>query len=61
LYDEAVITTMKWTEWKIPPSSLTDVNLGKIKKLYIGAGDRNNPTKDGTGLVYIDDICLAKP
>ena len=52
---------MKWTEWKIPLSGFTGVNLGKIKKLYIGAGDRNNPAKGGTGRIYIDDICLAKP
>jgi len=24
-------------------------------------GNRNNPTKGGTGRIFIDDICLAKP
>jgi hypothetical protein len=32
------------------------VNLAKVKKLYIGVGDRNAPVADGSGRLYIDDI-----
>jgi hypothetical protein len=59
--DPAIVSARKWTEWKIPLSNFTGVNLGKVKKLYIGVGDRQNPVKGGLGLIYIDDICLAKP
>jgi hypothetical protein len=58
---QSLVTATKWTEWKIPLSSFTGVNLGKIRKLYIGAGDRANPVKGGTGRLLIDDIGLAKP
>jgi len=59
--DATVTTAAKWIGWKIPLSAFADVNLGKIRKLYIGVGDRKNPAKGGTGRIYIDDICLAKP
>ncbi len=59
--DPAVVTAAKWIEWKIPLSSFTGVNLGKVKKMYIGVGDRTSPAKGGTGRVYIDDIGLLKP
>jgi hypothetical protein len=59
--DAAIVTATKWIEWKIPLSSFTGVNLAKVKKIYIGAGDRQNPVKGGTGRLYIDDIGLAKP
>jgi hypothetical protein len=59
--DPAAVVTTTWTEWEIPLSNLAGVNLGKIKKLYIGVGDRANPVKGGAGRVYIDDICLTKP
>jgi regulation of enolase protein 1 (concanavalin A-like superfamily) len=50
-----------WTEWKIPLSGLTGVNLAKVKKLYIGVGDRDNPSAGSAGRLYIDDIRLTKP
>ncbi len=59
--DPAAVLTAAWTEWKIPLSSFTGVNLAKVKKLYIGVGDRKNPVADGTGRIYIDDIRVTKP
>ena len=59
--DPAAVLTTTWTEWKIPLSSFTGVNLAKVKKLYIGVGDRQNPSANGTGRLYIDDIRVAKP
>jgi hypothetical protein len=29
--------------------------------MYIGIGDRDNPTAGGTGLIFIDDIGFGKP
>jgi hypothetical protein len=58
--DPALVTTT-WTEWKIPLSSLTGVNLAKVKVLYVGVGDRKNPVAGGAGRLYIDDIRVAIP
>jgi len=59
--DSAVAGTAKWTEWKVPVSSFTGVNLAKVKKISIGLGDKATPKPGGTGRIFIDDICLAKP
>ncbi len=58
--DPKVLLSMEWVEWKIPLSSLLSVNVRKVKELYIGAGDRRNPTPGGAGRVYIDDIRVIK-
>ncbi|MCX5644522.1 MAG: hypothetical protein NTZ17_07525 [Phycisphaerae bacterium] len=59
--DPAAVLTSTWTEWKVPLSSFTGVNLAKVKKLYLGVGDRKNPSADGAGHLYFDDIRVAKP
>jgi hypothetical protein len=59
--DSAMVGGSKWTEWKIPLSSFAGVNLAKVKKLYIGVGDKANPAADGAGRIYIDDIRVTKP
>ncbi len=59
--DNAVTSAAQWTQWKIPLSSFTGVNLAKVKKLYIGLGDRTAPAAGGNGRIFIDDIQLTKP
>lgn len=59
--DKAVTGVAQWTQWKIPLSSLTAVNLAKVKKLYIGLGDRAAPAAGGNGRIFIDDIQVTKP
>ena len=59
--DPAAVLTSAWTEWKVPLSSFTGVNLAKVEKLYLGVGDRKNPSAGGAGRLYIDDIRVAKP
>jgi hypothetical protein len=46
-----------------PPGAggLQGVNLARVKKLCIGVGDQANPKAGGQGLLYLDDISLAKP
>ncbi|MCX5645121.1 MAG: hypothetical protein NTZ17_10635 [Phycisphaerae bacterium] len=39
----------------------TGVNPARIKMMDFDAGDRNNQVKAGTGHIFVDDICLAKP
>ena len=51
----------RWTEWKIPFSELAGVDLTRVSKLYIGMGDRDNPTAGGSGRIYVDDIYVARP
>jgi hypothetical protein len=60
--DPAVTTLVKWTEWKVPLSEFTatGVNLAKIKKISIGAGDKANPKAGGKGMLYIDDLGVTK-
>jgi len=60
--DPAAVTSMKWVQWKIPFRAFTDagVNLARVKKMYLGIGDKANPTKGGTGRVFIDDIRIAR-
>jgi hypothetical protein len=55
------VNVAAWTEWKIPLSSFTGVNLAKVKKLYVGVGDRKTPVADGSGRIYIDDLRVTKP
>jgi hypothetical protein len=57
---EAVFAT-GWTAWKIPLSQFTGVNVGTVKKMFIGVGDRSSPTAGGAGEIYIDDIRVIKP
>jgi len=59
--DPAAAQVATWTEWRIPLSSFTGVNLAKVKKLYFGVGNRSAPAVGGTGTVYVDDIRLTKP
>jgi hypothetical protein len=59
--DAAAVTSSTWLEWKIPLSSFSKVSATKIKKMYIGVGNRTAPTKGGAGLIYVDDIRVVKP
>jgi hypothetical protein len=58
--DEAITSATAWTPWKIPLSSFTGVNLARVKKLYIGLGDRDAPAAGGSGRIFIDDIQVTK-
>jgi regulation of enolase protein 1 (concanavalin A-like superfamily) len=54
------VTAAEWTQWKIPLSSFAGVNMGKVKRLYLGVGSRANPAQSGAGRVYIDDIGFGR-
>jgi hypothetical protein len=56
----AAVNLAVWTQWKVPLSSFSGVNLAKVKKIYIGVGDRKNPVADGAGMIYIDDIGFGR-
>jgi hypothetical protein len=59
--DAAVLTRPQWTQWKVPLSNFTAVNPARIKKLSLGVGDRADPKAGGRGLIYLDDLGLARP
>lgn len=61
--DPALATSVGWVQWEVPFSELTavGVNPARIKKIYIGVGDRDNPQADGAGRIYVDDIIVTKP
>ncbi len=59
--DENIIGKSGWNEWQIPLNEFAGINLARIETMYIGVGDRNNPTAGGTGIVFIDDIAFGKP
>ena len=50
-----------WQEWLIPLGDFSGVNLGRVQKLYVGLGDRDNPTPGGEGRIFIDDIAVGHP
>ncbi len=50
-----------WTEWLIPYSDLTGINLNSVKTVYVGVGDRDNPTAGGSGTVFVDDLGYGRP
>jgi hypothetical protein len=61
--DPAATLLPTWQEWNIDLKELSNagINLKSIKKLYLGVGNRDNPTVGGTGSLYFDDIRLYKP
>ncbi len=59
--DPEAVLVGKWTAWKIPLASFTDVNTVAVKTLYLGVGDRDHPVAGGIGLIHIDDIRLTRP
>jgi len=58
--DKAITGVTQWTPWKVPLSSFAGVNLAKVKKLYIGVGDKKSPAAGGSGRVFVDDIQVTK-
>ena len=61
-YPDGVLAS-EWTAWEIALTEFSSqgVNLAGITRMMIGAGDRDNPTPAGTGLVFIDNIGVGHP
>jgi hypothetical protein len=56
----AAVTTPTWNLWVIPLDNLTGVDFTRIERLSISVGDPDSPTPDGTGMIFVDDIRIAK-
>jgi len=61
--DPELAKSLDWVKWQIPLSDFADagVKLNAVRRMYIGLGDRANPTAGSAGVLYIDDIFLTKP
>jgi hypothetical protein len=59
--DVTITAATKWTQWKIPLSDFAGVNPARVKKMYIGVGDRKAPAAGGAGRIYLDDIQVTRP
>jgi hypothetical protein len=59
--DATVVNSATWVEVRMPLSSFSGVSMTKVKKLFIGVGDRTSPAADGTGMLFIDEIRVIKP
>ena len=61
--DPSATLLSSWQEWRIPLSEFSagGVQMTAVKKLFIGVGDRPNPSRDGAGLIFIDDIGVGHP
>jgi len=55
----------EWQQWDIALAEFSGVELGAVKKVYIGFGIRGNPNPDGvpggSGTVYFDDVRVYLP
>ena len=54
-------TVRAWSPWRIPLVDFTGVSLGSVRKVSIGVGNPTAPALGGTGVVYFDDIQVARP
>ena len=59
--DTVVLTTDAWQEWTISFDDFGGVNMAAVRTIYLGVGDRDNPSAGGAGLIYIDDIQFGRP
>lgn len=52
-----------WQEWNIDLKEFSNagINLSRVKKVYIGVGDKDSPKPGGTGTLYFDDFRLYRP
>jgi hypothetical protein len=54
--DPGAVRATSWQVWTISFSDLAGVDLARIRTVYIGLGNRANPTSGGVGVIYVDDI-----
>jgi hypothetical protein len=56
--DAEAVLSPTWSQWDIPLTDFTGVNLRAIKKMSIGVGNKTASQPGGSGKIYIDDIRL---
>jgi hypothetical protein len=58
--DPAAVNATDWIEWRIPLSSLSGVDLSRVRSMAIGVGGGENALVPGTGHIYLDNVGLLK-
>jgi hypothetical protein len=58
--EPTVAAAVKWARWDIPVHDFPNVDLARVKKVYLGVGDRDNPLPGEKGRLYIDDLRLVR-
>ncbi len=60
--DPLAVNAATWQRWDIPLSEFMDagVDVTAIRQMFVGIGDRDNPTPAGTGRVHFDDFWLTR-
>jgi parallel beta-helix repeat protein len=56
----AAVNARAWTEWKIPLTSFSGVDLRQVRRMSIGVGGRAGTVPLGAGRIDIDDIRVLK-
>ncbi len=59
----AAVGGATWRPWEISLSDISaaGVNTKSIKKLYIGVGDKTQPSQAAAGVIYIDNVGYGHP
>ncbi len=59
----AAVALGSWQQWSIPVSDIAaaGVNTSSVAKIYLGVGDRTQPSKNASGVLYIDDVAFGNP
>lgn len=58
--EPTVAAAVKWARWEIPLGDFPNVDLARVKKVYLGVGDRENPLPGEKGRLYVDDLRLVR-
>jgi hypothetical protein len=56
----AAVNASAWTEWEIPLTRFSGVDLHQVRRMSIGVGGRAKAIPHGTGRIYVDDIRVLK-
>ncbi|MCP4251648.1 MAG: hypothetical protein GY778_31815, partial [bacterium] len=61
--DPAASQVSAWTLWAVDLADFADqgVEIGAVKKIILGAGDRAATVPGGYGALYFDDIAIGNP
>jgi len=60
--DPLVVGAALWERWDIPLSEFASagVDVAHITQMFIGVGDRDNPSQGGEGMLHFDDFRLTR-
>ena len=57
--DPEALLSEDWQEWTIDFEEFGNVDLSQVTRLTLGIGNRDNPQRGGSNVIYFDDIGLS--